>query len=400
MMRLYITTEHRFGTTPDGDQVSLTGGRGYEFWKRYLEIFEAVSIIGRVDSAPREYPGLQVANGPGVDIISTPNYKGLHGLIRALPGIWNAMGRTGKGDSAYLLRVPGLMGTAAALRLWRARVPYALEVVGDPAGVYAKGASHHPLRYLVQKVSVALLRWQCSRATATAYVTDHTLQEAYPPRFGAFTTSFSSVELSDDAFIFDPPPKIPRLDNTHPTIITVGSLEQPYKGVDTLLSAIAILAQSGTCVRLRVVGDGRYRESLERQASQLGISDRVSFVGHLSQDGVRRELDGADLFVLASRTEGLPRAMIEAMARGLPCIGTRVGGIPELLSHDCLVTADCPGELAAKVAGSIESPGNMSLQASRNLQKAREYHKTLLQARRTVFYRELRQRTADWYQHR
>ena len=62
------------------------------------------------------------------------------------------------------------------------------------------------------------------------------------------------------------------------------------------------------------------------------LRDRVRFRGQLTTPvDVRAELDRADLFVLPSRQEGLPRAMIEAMARALPCIGSSVGGIPELL---------------------------------------------------------------------
>src|SRR5690606_12476224 len=112
-------------------------------------------------------------------------------------------------------------------------------------------------------------------------------------------------------------------------------------------------------IRLRVVGDGRYREILENLARQLGVWDNVAFVGRLPAAEVRRELDNADLFVLASRTEGLPRAMIEAMARGLPCLGTRVGGIPELLPDDCLVPPDSPDELAGRIACIVENPEHM-----------------------------------------
>lgn len=85
-------------------------------------------------------------------------------------------------------------------------------------------------------------------------------------------------------------------------------------------------------LELRFIGDGGYRSTLTKMASDQGIADRVKFLGWLAAGpAVRAELDRADLFVLPSRTEGLPRALVEAMARGLPCIGSTAGGIPELL---------------------------------------------------------------------
>ncbi|GAB3976194.1 glycosyltransferase family 4 protein [Plantactinospora veratri] len=80
------------------------------------------------------------------------------------------------------------------------------------------------------------------------------------------------------------------------------------------------------------LGDGRYRPRLERLATDLGVRRQVHFTGTISAaTEVRRQLDAADLFVMPSRTEGLPKALIEAMARGLPAVATSVGGIPELL---------------------------------------------------------------------
>ena len=72
----------------------------------------------------------------------------------------------------------------------------------------------------------------------------------------------------------------------------------------------------GLNIELVFVGSGGYQPQLEAQAVALGIGTRVQFCGQLvSADAVRAELDRADLFVLPSRQEGLPRAMIEAMAR-------------------------------------------------------------------------------------
>src|ERR1043166_5635017 len=108
-----------------------------------------------------------------------------------------------------------------------------------------------------------------------------------------------------------------------------------YKAPDVLIRAVAQCVAAGFDLTLHVVGDGKHRPELEQLASALGVSDRVIFLGLLPAGAaVRERLDRSDLFVLASRCEGLPRAMVEAMARSLPCIGSTIGGIPELLPED------------------------------------------------------------------
>jgi len=95
------------------------------------------------------------------------------------------------------------------------------------------------------------------------------------------------------------------------------------------------------------------------------------------------------LFLLVSRTEGLPRALIEAMARGLPCITSRVGGMPELLDNSALVPANDVNALAEKIREFIETPGLAQEQAKRNLAVAREYTDDFLAEKRRIFYSEI-----------
>jgi glycosyltransferase involved in cell wall biosynthesis len=111
---------------------------------------------------------------------------------------------------------------------------------------------------------------------------------------------------------------------------------------------------------------------------------------------VRRILDAADLFVLPSRTEGLPRALVEAMARGLPCVGSAVGGIPELLDDSELVPAGDPAFLAAKMHEVLRDPARMETMSRRNLAAALEYCGSAIADRRRSFYRHVREYTQSW----
>src|SRR5205809_1714074 len=119
-----------------------------------------------------------------------------------------------------------------------------------------------------------------------------------------------------------------------------------------------------------IVGSGGYQAQLEARAAALGIGTRVQFRGQLAAaEAVRAELDRADLFVLPSRQEGLPRAMIEAMARGLPCIGSTVGGIPELLAAEDMVPPNDASALARKIREVLADPSRLARMSVRNLAK-------------------------------
>jgi glycosyltransferase involved in cell wall biosynthesis len=111
---------------------------------------------------------------------------------------------------------------------------------------------------------------------------------------------------------------------------------------------------------------------------------------------VRDRLDQADLFVLPSRQEGLPRAMIEAMARGLPCLGSTVGGMSELLPSEDLVPPVDVLALASKIREMVNNAARLSRMSERNLARAQDYREDCICDRRTVFYKMLRQQTSVW----
>jgi glycosyltransferase involved in cell wall biosynthesis len=177
----------------------------------------------------------------------------------------------------------------------------------------------------------------------------------------------------------------------------VGSLAQLYKGTDVLIEAVARCVRAGVDLTAVIVGDGKYGPDLMAQAERIGMASRIRFAGQITAgEPVRRILDAADLFVLPSRTEGLPRALIEAMARALPCIGSDVGGIPELLDASELVPAGDPAALAAKIQEVLKDPLRMETMSQRNLKGAQEYLDSVLAERRRCFYQHVRDCTQRW----
>lgn len=387
-MKVVVTVESRLVRTPEG-AVWTRSGPSYQFWTRYLAAFDDVRVMARTSEVASVPDDAKRVDGPSVEVWPLPAYLGPAAYLRRRIALGRAIHKGAESTDAAILRVPSVIGSLLATSLTQHGRQYALEVVGDPYDVFAPGAVRHPLRPLLRQWSTRKLQAACASATAVSYVTRQYLQQRYPPSMTALTCACSDIELPSDAFTtrrWAPTPA-----GAVPMLVSVGSLAQPYKGIDTLIHAVGLLARGGTLVRLTHIGDGRYRSELTALAERLGLAAHISFVGEVPAGAqVRRHLDTADIFVMPSRTEGLPRALIEAMARGLPALGSAVGGIPELLPEPCLVKPDDPQALATRIGQLLSDPGILAEQAARNLGVARGYSSEALTPVRTAFYRAVR----------
>lgn len=390
-MNVVISQEHRFDRTPDG-AVWTQAAFPRSYFGPYLEVFDSVRVVARVREVAAPPPKARRADGDRVSFHAVPYYVGPEQFLLN----WKRSRRVlatcvGKAD-AVILRVQSQIAAGIEPKLYRTGRPYALEVMCDPFDMFARGCNYHPFRPLFQWMFYRQMKKQCARAPAVSYVTKHSLQRRYPSR-GAVTASYSDVEMPAEAYAPASKACLARPDPVR--LITVASLDQPYKGVDTLIQAIEICLASGVDLRLTVLGDGVLRSELEAQASRVG--HRVQFLGHIaSGKGVREQLDQADIFVLASRTEGTPRALIEAMARALPCVCSAVGGIPELLPSSDLVSAGNPSALAAKLLEVAASPERMQTMSARNLRRAQHYRGEALRRERFIFYSRVKEMTQAW----
>lgn len=147
-------------------------------------------------------------------------------------------------------------------------------------------------------------------------------------------------------------------------LLCVARLESTKGQVD-LLHAFSRARREVPDLTLDLIGDGADRARLERLRDQLGIGEELRFHGALRTDQVRAALDKADVFVLPSlrhpsgRMDGIPVALMEAMASGLAVIATRLSGIPELVIHEAtglLVTPESPDELAGAICRLVRDP--------------------------------------------
>ncbi|MDF1575097.1 MAG: glycosyltransferase [Bacteroidales bacterium] len=164
--------------------------------------------------------------------------------------------------------------------------------------------------------------------------------------------------IREDLFL--PPPE-PR--TTNPCVFLWAGRLEFVKGLDLLLEAVKLLAdQGGQNFLVRLAGRGSLREELERQAVELGISERVRFLGRLNREEMQKEMREASCFVLPSRYEAFGVVLIEAMATGLPVIATRSGGPDSMVNPEngLLIKPGDAGELAGAMQGMMVNIRNYS----------------------------------------
>jgi glycosyltransferase involved in cell wall biosynthesis len=141
-------------------------------------------------------------------------------------------------------------------------------------------------------------------------------------------------------------------------VVCVGRLAS-VKAQHILIDAIDHLRKQNWRVRLRLIGDGPDRKELEQNVAARGLTNDVIFEGWRNQDQVLAFYEQADIFALASFAEGVPVALMEAMAMEIPCVATRITGLPELIRDGVdglLVTPSSVEELVEAIAKLMSDP--------------------------------------------
>jgi len=179
---------------------------------------------------------------------------------------------------------------------------------------------------------------------------------------------FKIVPNAVDTALFYPPKVETTSRNEQISILTVANLVD-IKGIPVLLNALNLLDRQD--FKLFIVGDGPRREDYIKLAAQLGIEDKVSFLGFRPKEEIAQLMRRADFFVLPSLYETQSCVIIESMASGLPVIATKTGGIPEILCNECgiLVEPNNPVELAEAISYMMDNHKKY------NRQKISEYAK-------------------------
>lgn len=198
-----------------------------------------------------------------------------------------------------------------------------------------------------------MLRWMLWRADEVTVISSYLGDVAR--RYG-YTGRINTIHNGVSEEIFAPPEE--KKPNTPRIVITTSRLVEK-NGVDTLIRAIAVLKGKGVPVQCHILGDGPDRFDLEQLVGELGVTDEVVFLGSVPFEKVPPYLHDASVFVRVSRSEGMGVSFVEALAAGLPIVGTPVGGITDIITDGVtglFVKVDDPEDAAEKIMRLLRDP--------------------------------------------
>lgn len=382
-MKALLVVDRRFHAA-DGHWLT-EGPTGPETGERYLRWFSSVEVAGREGgSTGLNSARLNRVSAPGLNVTFLPNLSGITTRVRNLSRARAQLGRLIDDADCVIARLPGELPLEAAKLALAKGKPLAI----DLGGCALDGLRHHgslkgriyaPISYRNLKSVVRRCQW-------VSYVTQEFLQSRYPAAPGATTVACSNVSIpTPEQQILDKRLKRIELAERPLTFGTIGSLHTRYKGVQDAIAALGAVKSQLPPFRYKVLGGGDPAPWRDL-AARHGLADEVIFEGTLPSGGpVHEWLDNLDVYFHPSLTEGLPRAVVEAMSRGAPIIASSVGGTPELLPSECMHKPGDVGVLKSLILQSVSADWQRK-QAQANWERAHEYAKPILEKKRERFW--------------
>lgn len=382
----FISTEVRLQLREDGATTSPHPAAVHARWTPYVTALGSVKVVGRRQRTS-EGASAGLVSGPGVTVVGLPYYHGFSALLKTMPRVMLRVFRLGRRGDIFIGRLPEPISLLLFLRARFIGGRFISLVVADPvqlATSLAPGLTGRIGGKVLARVTKACI----ARSTAVVYVTQSWLQDLYPAPRGTPTLARSNVSLDRSSFVDEP--RSARINAEQMTLVTIATLESPAKGVDVLLRVVAALNARGIPSMLKVIGGGRELEVLTRQAALIRLGeDKVRFHGQMtSVSAIRELLDSSDVYVSASRFEGLPRAVIEAQARALPVVSTNAGGMVELVPARQLVDIDDVEALTSKVERLFYAQSEYAEASRGSLEKAQAIRESSQEERLAEFLRD------------
>ncbi|MBC2159147.1 glycosyltransferase [Listeria booriae] len=384
-MNWLFAHDNRFLEASDG-QVYSEVAFSYSNWERYVAHVDQLTVIARMEPlGDLDTKLLNLSSGENVAFEGMPNPYGIRAFTPFPRGYKTVLAAVEKADGV-IARLPSEIGYMAVKAAQKTNTPYCIEVVGDAYNAMAtygdwKGKLYAPFAERKMRRSI-------SNANHTLYITDRHLQERYPT--SGQSVSCSNVELSKLEIETIERRRERNAKPAEKLIIGMnGSLSSPYKGFETAFQALASIKSELPPFEFRILGRGS-KEDWLGVIEQLGLTEHVVFSGTLPHQGVYEWLDDIDIFLMPSKTEGQGRALIEALSRGCSCLGSNVGGIPELIAKEQLHEPSDADGLANKLIKLATNPKQRQRYARLAFERAVTFQSERLQEIRQQFFQDFK----------
>lgn len=388
MKRLLLIADSTYAARDTHGELYFRGSFSAKTWERYLGIADNINFICREDkkvySEKEAKEQLQKSPSSNIEVSFIKNRRASV-LSFVNPKIKKENEKILKNaisdSDGIIIRTLGSVSASFMIKtIKKANKKYMYECVGnawDALWNYGiKGKILAPGAYLIEKKLAA-------NADAVLYVTEKYLQSWYPTKAPQAGISDVDIPVADSSVLVN---RLKKIEGELPKIVlgTAGTVEVAYKGQEYVIKAISELERRGIQnIEYQLAGNGD-NTRLKQISVDEGVEEKVQFLGTLSHEGVISWLDKIDLYIQPSMLEGMPRALIEAMSRGLPCMGSNVGGIPELLTGKTMFKKKCVKEIADCIERMTKE--RMKEQAERNFKFSQKFYPKEKDEHRKDFY--------------
>ena len=349
---------------------------------RYKYLSDDISVVIRTYPFKPDESKDRYMKIPGeYTIVHMDNYMSIRGIIK-LGDVKKKLYSIVSDADLVVCRFSGETGKIAAQICRKLRKPYIVECVGCAWDSYWNysliGKIIAPYQFFHQQRLI-------KNAPYVIYVTERFLQKRYPTK-GKWIAA-SNVELlpMDELVLSRRLSKISEDGNLKQLVIgTAAAIDVRYKGQAYVLKAMSILKKEGYCIKYQVIGAGE-SGYLNDIARKYNVIDDFEVLGTIPHEKVFNWIDNLDIYIQPSDQEGLPRALIEAMSRGCPAIGSSTAGIPELLDCNAIFERKKVSDLVCTIKRMADTKALIE-QAKRNYKKALEYQRETIYNRRNLFF--------------
>ncbi|MEJ0027265.1 MAG: glycosyltransferase family 4 protein [Rhizomicrobium sp.] len=383
-MRFLFCHDNRFVVDPSG-KVYSTGEFSEEIVRRYESAFDEMHIAGRQQNyRPEMHDRLNLLLSDRKRFVALPDLSNIFTLLFGNGSAARELEAAIRATDVVVARLPSEIGMLAAKIARRMGKPLIIEVV---ACVW-DGLAHHGsiVASIYAPIAYWRMRREISRSEWTLYVSREFLQHRYPSYGEKVCVSNVQIPVYEPG-ILDARLKAMRGDEGTLTLGMIAALFHKSKRVDVAIRALAFASKSAKNLRLEVVGFGDSTD-LMALAKQLGVEDRVHFLGAFAHERIAGWLDGIDIYLQTSFQEGLPRALIEAMSRATPALASNAGGTPELIAPSWIHNRGDFKKLAEQILA-LRSKEVRKTLANENYSRAGDYVAEVLNSRRSAFWQKL-----------
>ncbi len=360
-------------------EIYLTGSSSNRLYENNLYCMRNVTYLGWVKEDNKidvnKYEKYVEQEGMNLDLhdeASTTRQK-LHIIKNAV-----------KNATAVSVKLPITDAMIACFYALKYKKPFVVESGGYAWGSlwYHGGSTKYKLAaYPVEWI----VRFFHKRAKFIIYVSKDFIQKVYPSKAIQVGCPDVVMNIPDETVLNQRLDKINHPPNTY-TLGLIGATQAEYRGHDTLIEVASILKSRGHDVKVCFVGGGTKDAERLACAKRFGMEDKVVFQGRLTHDEVFQWIDDIDVLVMPTLQETLGRAVVEAMSRGCPVVGSAETAISEQIGLDCIAPARDANKIADAVENIITNPYYASACAKENFYRSFKYASVYTNTKRKQFY--------------